>query len=562
VQLEIDEPGATILPVIISTDKTQLTNFRNKSAYPLYLTIGNIPKEIRRKPSYRAYVLLAYLPTTRLENASNKATRRRQLANLYHACMGRILEPLKVAGTTGVLMTSGDGLVRRCHPLLASFTGDYPEQVLTTCVPTGQCATCSTPRDEIGNYIRNQDLGLRDLDGILEALDSFEHDPRNFLQTCAKAGIKPIVDPFWKDLPYVYIYRSITPDILHQLYQGILKHLIGWVTKALGPLEIDARCRRLPPNHNIRHFTKGITSLSRITGQEHDQMSRILLGLVIDAPLPDGLSNVRLLRAIRALLDFIYLAQYPVHTNESLGLLEDSLEQFHDNKQIFVDLEIRDAFNIPKLHFARHYVDYIKLYGTLDNFNTEYTERLHIDLAKDAYAATNHKDEFAQMTVWLERKEKIHRHHQYVEWRLKGSPPPPQIEWTPPGLEINRTLKLTKLPTARTVPLDTLVANYGATHFRTALARFVALTNDPDLTRAQLERKVWGIHFPFTKLPVWHRIKFVRMDPSTLKVSTADSIHCRPGRSDSHGNPILGRFDTALINDGTGEDTGLEGMSN
>ena len=436
-QLEIDEPGATILPVIISTDKTQLTNFRNKSAYPLYLTIGNIPKEIRRKPSYRAYVLLAYLPTTQLENASNKATRRRQLANLYHACMGRILEPLKVAGTTGVLMTSGDGLVRRCHPLLASFMGDYPEQVLTTCVPTGQCATCSTPRDEIGNYIRNQDLGLRDLDGILEALNWFEHDPRNFLQTCAEAGIKPIVDPFWKDLPYVYIYRSITPDILHQLYQGILKHLIGWVTKALGPLEIDARCRRLPPNHNIRHFTKGITSLSRITGQEHDQMSRILLGLVIDAPLPDGLSNVRLLRAIRALLDFIYLAQYPVHTNESLGLLKDSLEQFHDNKQIFVDLEIRDAFNIPKLHFARHYVDYIKLYGTLDNFNTEYTERLHIDLAKDAYAATNHKDEFAQMTVWLERKEKIHRHHQYVEWRLKGSPPPPQIEWTPPGLEIN-----------------------------------------------------------------------------------------------------------------------------
>ena len=40
------------------------------------------------------------------------------------------------------------------------------------------------------------------------------------------------------------------------------------------------------------------------------------------------------------------------------------------------------------------------------------------------------------------------------------------------------------------VPLDMLVANYGATHFCTALARFVALTNEPDLTRAQLERKI------------------------------------------------------------------------
>lgn len=255
-ELEKDKPGATIIPIIISTDKTQLTSFRNKSAYPLYLTIGNIPKEIRRKPSNRAYVLLAYLPTTRLENVSNKATRRRQLANLYHACVGRVLEPLKAAGITGIFMASADGLVRRNHPLLACFSGDYPEQVLTTCVPTGQCATCPTPRDELGDYIRNQNLGLRDLDFILEALDSFDHDPGKFLKTCAEAGIKPIVDPFWKDLPYSHIYRSITPDILHQLYQGILKHLIGWVTQILGPLEIDARCRRLPPNHNIRHFIR------------------------------------------------------------------------------------------------------------------------------------------------------------------------------------------------------------------------------------------------------------------------------------------------------------------
>jgi Plavaka transposase len=58
--------------------------------------------------------------------------------------MGRALGPLKEAGTTGIFMASGDGLVRRIHPLLACFSGDYPEQVLTACVTTGQCAMCPT----------------------------------------------------------------------------------------------------------------------------------------------------------------------------------------------------------------------------------------------------------------------------------------------------------------------------------------------------------------------------------------------------------------------------------
>ena len=54
--------GATVAPVIIVTDKTQLTQFSgSKAAYPVYLTIGNIPKSLHRKPSMHASVLVAYL---------------------------------------------------------------------------------------------------------------------------------------------------------------------------------------------------------------------------------------------------------------------------------------------------------------------------------------------------------------------------------------------------------------------------------------------------------------------------------------------------------------------
>ena len=115
------KPGATIIPVIISFDKTQLTLFRNKCAYPVYMTISNLPKDIRRKPSCWGHILLAYLPVTRLEHVTNQAAYWRMLSNLFHACMGRVLEPLKTAGVDGVLMSSGDGVVWRAHPILAVF---------------------------------------------------------------------------------------------------------------------------------------------------------------------------------------------------------------------------------------------------------------------------------------------------------------------------------------------------------------------------------------------------------------------------------------------------------
>ncbi|KAJ6608725.1 hypothetical protein B0H10DRAFT_1627707, partial [Mycena sp. CBHHK59/15] len=79
----------------------QLTMFGNKTAYPVYMTIGNIPKEIRCKPSRRAYILLAYLPTSHLGHIKNKAVRRRTLANLFHACLSFITAPLREAGVTG-----------------------------------------------------------------------------------------------------------------------------------------------------------------------------------------------------------------------------------------------------------------------------------------------------------------------------------------------------------------------------------------------------------------------------------------------------------------------------
>ncbi|EPQ52542.1 hypothetical protein GLOTRDRAFT_79649 [Gloeophyllum trabeum ATCC 11539] len=556
-ELEHKQPGGTIVPVIISSDKTQVTLFGNKSAYPVYMTIGNLPKEIRRKPSRGGHVLLGYLPTTRLSHITNRAARRRTLANLFHSCVRRILHPLKKAGETGLIMASGDGVHRRVHPLFATFVGDYPEQVLVTGVKTGQCPRCPVPHDELGECDPDNPYAFRDMDVVLDALGHITEGPTAFVKACAEAGIKPIQHPFWEDLPYVNIFQSITPDILHQLYQGVMKHFISWVTKMCGAAEIDARCRRFPPNHHVRLFMKGISTLSKVTGREHAQMCQLLLGLVIDIRLPDRLSSIRLVRATRALLDFCYLAQYPVHTDESLRILEGALQRFHENKVVFVDLGIRNDFNIPKLHALLHYLASIKIFGTTDNYNTEYTERLHIDYAKDAYRATNHKDEYPQMTRWLERREKVLRHEKYILWRMAGCPAPAAKA---EDVGLHDHLRMARHPTLKAVSLPTVRSEYGAEFFNAALARFVVQYHNPQLSRAQLEDAAASLTIRFQTIPVYHKIKFWNTDPFGRKslLDSADAVHVRPARQDSRDRAVPPRFDTVLVNMGSGT-IGLQG---
>ncbi|KAF8259731.1 hypothetical protein EI94DRAFT_1773877 [Lactarius quietus] len=460
VRVEKDKPGATIVPVLISTDKTQLTTFRNKTAYPIYMTIGNIPKIIRRKTSSSAYLLLGYLPTTKLEQETNKAKRKRLIANLYHACMQHILKPLVSARKNGVFMSTAAGDVYQTHPIFTSFIGDYPKQVLTTCMLTGDCPRCGMTNNDLRDFGPGDVHEARSLDEALSVLNSFHLDPAHFLQAYSQIHVKPVPHPFWLDLPHSNIYQSITPDVLHQLYQGIFKHL-----------------------------------LSRVTGQDHNQICRI-----------------------------------------------------------FINLGIHKHFNLPKLHFMD--------FGTTDNFNTQsdtyydpgrykYTERLHIDLAKDAYAATNHKDEGMQMTTWLDRCERILRHEQYIQWRLSGASILTHID-----LDLRSLNKLnpsmTKHPSQSAVSLKALQVLYGALLFKVALRRFISSMKDQTQSCQQLECTLWQHHLPFTRLPIWHIVKFTCIDPVTGACSTSDSIHVQPAKYDKSNRFIPGCFDTALINEGNG----------
>ena len=320
----------------MSSDETHLTVFCGKTAYPVYLTIRNIPKAIRRKPSCHAQVLIGYIPTTDLGKMINKTAQCCALGNLFHACMENVLALIAACGELGVAMISTDEIWHHCHLILAAFIGNYPEQALVTYTYNGRCFKCQVPHDQLGEYRSFSPRVQSDAINIY----CLANNTLVFWKACREAGLKPVSCSFWASLQFTDIFLSITPDILHQLLQGVMKHLVRWLSSptVFGSADINARCWCLPLNHSITHFETEITMLSHLSGKDHKNICCVLLGLIIGLPLPGGQASSHIVQDVHALLNFLYLSQLLSHTTDTLRRLQDSLALFHDNKAVFVDL--------------------------------------------------------------------------------------------------------------------------------------------------------------------------------------------------------------------------------
>jgi DNA polymerase IIIc chi subunit len=77
---------ATIIPLLLSTDKTQLTyHHGDRAAWPVYITIGNLDRRTRRQQTRPGTLLLGFLPITKMGEEDIKA-------EVYHTAMATILQ--------------------------------------------------------------------------------------------------------------------------------------------------------------------------------------------------------------------------------------------------------------------------------------------------------------------------------------------------------------------------------------------------------------------------------------------------------------------------------------
>src|SRR5690606_11630419 len=128
------------------SDEMHLTQFGgSKKAWPVYITLGNIPSTIRNKPSNHAWVPIAFLPilpkTDKLR-AKDKVHLKDQHNNLVQATLQRLLDDISKHSTFGKEINCAGFKRRRVHPIPCGWIADYMEACSIFSIKKNGCPKC------------------------------------------------------------------------------------------------------------------------------------------------------------------------------------------------------------------------------------------------------------------------------------------------------------------------------------------------------------------------------------------------------------------------------------
>ncbi|KAG8720731.1 hypothetical protein FRC09_009074 [Ceratobasidium sp. 395] len=581
-QSHIGNKNGTIVPLIVASDETTLTNnAQGPKAHPIYLSIGNISKAVRRMPTKRSMILIGYLPVCAFEEIEDLEVRQKCRWELLHRSLDKIFEPLKRASEEGILAQCADGYLRHIYPILAAWVADYQEQNDLACTTQSGCPKCTHGRQ--GRSQGGPMAPLRNQDEMASVLRGYRLTKDAGVLT--RLTLRPVT-PFWDSVPYFDMARSLAPDLLHQLYKGMYEKVRDWIEDLLGTVEFNRRFKAMPSAQDLRHFKKGVTKVKVWAGRESRDMMRQFLPVVIDAQAPAGIA-----RMVRALLVFSYLAQSAQLTDIDLAEMDKALEAFHRAKLVLKNgaakiVKADSGFDrLAKLHMLGHYRRDICQLGTPDGYSSETPEHLHILYVKIPWRMSNRRDPLPQMIQYVRHLEALEIQQTYIEeyygrelsFKIEdivfddeeeeadesesedGDDDIDSDDELEDGVELVQSesgrpaesdirhyprpvTSLARRPTLLHVPAHVIMTTYGASDFLRALQRFL-------LTKATRPDEL-PTFLPSDQFPLWHKavLRHVPLPFAPCQPSHRDVVRARPPVRDTAGRVSqAGVFDTALF---------------
>ncbi|KAN0101069.1 hypothetical protein V8E55_001053 [Tylopilus felleus] len=339
--------------------------------HPLFITIGNINSDIRMKSTFHAWQCVAFIP---LPNAT------------LH----------------GDFMVDPFGDIRHCFMPLLLIAGVSKNTSLIT--------EASIKQFGDGNRYTPH-AGEKTLERIYDTAQVMDLWNLDRFQKCAKALLLLGVHlPFWRDYCLSNPAIFLVPKILHTLHKLFFDHILAWCKEVMGKDEVDFHFKSAHKHISMQQFSGGVSHVQQMTGREHHDIQRKIVSILAGAAPPEFVT------AIHCIVDFIYQAQSPVHTDTTIVSMQAALNEFHARKNTIVEagarkgkLGVKTDFYIPKLELLQSFTDIIRNSGAIIQYTTDVSERLLITHCKQPFMRTNKqvKDFSEQVVRILDHEDKM-----------------------------------------------------------------------------------------------------------------------------------------------------------
>lgn len=309
-------------------------------------------------------------------------------------------------------MPDPHGDQRLCFTPLVAWTADLPEQLMISCVSKNASpvteATYKQFADAHRSSPRTGELTLECIHTLGKTADPWQL--MSFLKKARAMYLSGVHLPFWRDWRFANPSIFLLPEILHACLKFFFDHVLPWCKELLGD-ELDARYKCHHKRVGVRHFVNGVLHVKQMTGREHHEIQHTIIVMITGRVPP------QFLRAVRALIDFIYQAQSPVHTETSVREMELSLQEFHANKDAITKAGARKTkaagakadFYIPKLELFHSFAMAIHHSGALIHHSADVSERLLITHCKHPFERTSKNKDVAEQIVRLLDREEVMR---------------------------------------------------------------------------------------------------------------------------------------------------------
>jgi len=273
------------------------------------------------------------------------------------------------------------------------------------------------------------------------------------------------------------------PDLLHNIYLGLFKHMMEWVEGFLKKHKrqqaFDDARKEISPYHGFSVQKKAYREIPQWQGKQMRNLGRCISAVLASAlrnPYSSQYKDFKsALKCVSTQVDFTLMAQYRSHTPDTLSYMESYLQTFHRTKDIFLEIrtskatraqanrqdrELRELmadqraeevrhrtvanrrrladqqriersdrradlirrenhFNFIKMHYLTHFASHVRRFGSISMCSTEIGKLAHKDQIKDGYCRSNKKEPARQILSHYGRQHTLGIRLQTIEALLK-----------------------------------------------------------------------------------------------------------------------------------------------